>query len=186
MQKSWICGTKHADITPISIVGMIDTHNRWNQVFVVWPSYVSVQNKFVWVWLPQMDANMLHVRFVRPWWDSTAWTVEYSRIQFMHWYSWCDITPWHFSAARLVGEGHRHHRSIYKECVNQLWTVTFVPTEYQASRNIVWLCIVLSFDHSQTTRFHTKKWCDQKKKQWKVTPPCQTIHVLVPAPIENM
>ena len=29
MQKSWICGTKHADITPISIVGMIDTHNRW-------------------------------------------------------------------------------------------------------------------------------------------------------------
>jgi len=121
MQKSWICGTKHADITPISIVGMIDTHNRWNQVFVVWPSYVSVQNKFVWVWLPQMDANMLHVRFVRPWWDSTAWTVEYSRIQFMHWYNWRDITPWHFSAVRLVGEGHRHHRSIYKECVNVLW-----------------------------------------------------------------
>jgi hypothetical protein len=51
---------------------------------------------------------------------------------------------------------------------------------------MVRLCIVLLFDHSQTTRFHTKKWCDQKKKQWKVTPPCQTIHVLVPAPIQNM
>ena len=222
---------------------------------------------------------MLHVRFVRPWWDSTAWTVEYSRIQFMHWYSWRDITPWHFSAVRLVGEGHRHHRSIYKECVNapcfqsalnsivsthgvctkqvvtwcdfvlfcyliipkqrgftqkngvlkkknsgnwhhlvklfMFWylhpvkTCKLVPISlnhvrlgakevprrvypevprrvYQASRNMVWLCIVLLFDHSQTTRFHTKKWCVEKKKQWKLTPPCQAFHVLVPAPSQNM
>ena len=111
----------HTDLHCSHTVGINNTHIRWNQVFVVWPSYVSVQNKFVWVWLPQMDANMLHERFVRPWWDSTAWTVEYSRIQFMHWYSWRDITPWHFSAVRIVGEGHRHHRSIYKECVNILW-----------------------------------------------------------------
>ena len=52
-------------------VGINNTHIRWNQVFVVWPSYVSVQNKFVWVWSPLMNAKMLHVRFVRPWWDST-------------------------------------------------------------------------------------------------------------------
>ena len=57
---------------------------------------------------------------------------------------------------------------------------------YQASRKMVWLCIVLLFDHSQTTRFHTKKWCVEKKKKWKLTPPCQVFHVLVPAPTENM
>jgi hypothetical protein len=94
----------HTDLHCSHTVGMKNTHIRWNQVFVVWPSYVSVQNKFVWVWSPLMNAKMLHVRFVRPWWDSTAWTVEYSRIQFMHWYSWRDITPCHFSAVRLVGD----------------------------------------------------------------------------------
>ena len=94
----------HTDLHCSHTVGINNTHIRWNQVFVVWPSYVSEQNKFVWVWSPLMNAKMLHVRVVRPWWHSTAWTVEYSRIQFMHWYSWRDITPCHFSAVLLVGD----------------------------------------------------------------------------------
>ena len=61
----------HTDLHCSHTVGINNTHIRWNQVFVVWPSYVSVQNKFVWVWSPLMNAKMLHVRFVRPWWDST-------------------------------------------------------------------------------------------------------------------
>ena len=39
-------------------VGMMDTDNHWNEVFVVWTTYVQVQNKFIWVWLPLMDAKM--------------------------------------------------------------------------------------------------------------------------------
>jgi hypothetical protein len=119
MRKSWRCGTKHAVITPITIV----------HTLLVWWTQIIIEMKSLWCERPMF---------------------KYKTSSFV-----CDY-HWWMQKCSLSSQVYIRSVWTYFD-FNQLWTVTFVPTEWvQHKSYMVWVCTVLSCDHSQTTRCHTK------------------------------
>ena len=95
MRKSWRCGTKHAVITPITVV-----HTR-----LVWWTHINVENSLCGV--NDLFSSTKHICF------SVITTDGCKNAQ-------RTILPSLVTKRSFQGVRHRHHRSSYKACVRVL------------------------------------------------------------------